>query len=480
MNSNGRSNLHKLPDETVRYSDDAIADEFSLRHYELLYCAELGWIKYNGQRWCRASDEVIKQFVRDTCRNMAHRALEDATLREEQRNRIAKAITSAGTIAAVERLARGDERHFCEVDIWDRSLYLLNTPGGTVDLKTGELRPHDPEDRIMQMTNATPRGECPNWIAFLNNITNGNEDLVAYLKRLAGYCLVGDPKEECLDFFYGGGGNGKGTFLEGLIHALGSYSATASMDTFTESLTSRHPTELAKLVGKRLVVAQEVDQGKRWNESLIKTLTGKDKISARFMRKDFFEFYPQFTLIIAGNHKPSFRAVDDAIRRRLHLVPFTVKIEAAQRDATLKEKWKEESDGILKWALDGCLEWQQVGLQPPEVITKATAEYLEEEDTFGIWLSECCIQGKDFQESASRLYRSYQCWKEQRGEGRRSMKSFSKILKERNFKQKRTSAGSVYLGLNLNFIEIMKLDSQNNDFHPKREIRVEHADNDAS
>jgi putative DNA primase/helicase len=188
---------------------------------------------------------------------------------------------------------------------------------------------------------------------------------------------------------------------------LGDYATSAPMSTFTASHTERHPTELAGLWGARMVTAVETQQGRKWDEPRIKALTGGDKISARFMRQDFFEFVPKFKLVIAGNHKPGLRSVDEAIRRRLHLIPFTVTIPDAERDQNLGEKLKAEWPGILAWAIEGCQLWQQRGLSPPEVVTAATGAYLDAEDAIACWLEEECILGPNRSESRKSLFASW-------------------------------------------------------------------------
>ena len=196
----------------------------------------------------------------------------------------------------------------------------------TVELRTGTVRPPRREDYCTKSGAVAPGGDCPMWLKFLAVVTDGNEKLQQYLQRVAGYCLTGSTREHAMFFLHGTGANGKGVFISTLTGIWGDYAAVAPMETFIESHSDRHPTELAKLRGARLVVAQETEQNRRWAESKIKSLTGGDKITARFMRQDFFEYTPQFKLMIAGNHKPSLRGVDEAIRRRIHLVPFAVTI----------------------------------------------------------------------------------------------------------------------------------------------------------
>src|SRR5262249_1446093 len=220
----------------------------------------------------------------------------------------------------------------------------LNTPSGIVDLRTGEIRKHARLAYMTKITGAAPDASCPTpyWRAFLNRVTGDKQELVEYLQRMAGYTLTGLTSEHALFFIYGLGANGKTTFLNAMIKAAGDYHMTAPIETFTASNHDRHPTELAALQGARIVTAVETEEGRRWAESGIKALTGGDRISARFMRQDFFEYTPQFKLIVAGNHKPGLRSVDEAIRRRFNLIPFTVTIPPEERDEALPEKLKAE------------------------------------------------------------------------------------------------------------------------------------------
>ena len=438
----------------TRYSDDALASLFSDSHKDdFLYVDQWGWLQWTDMRWQRVPDVVVMGFARQVCRNQSELCKEDAELSERARQGLARSIASAKVVAGVTGLARTDPRHYREPTQFDVNLWQFNTPGGTIDLKTGKLRPHRKDDLITKIANATPQGDCPRWLAFLNRVTDGNQDLQSYLQRLAGYALVGDPSEECVDFFHGYGGNGKGTFLKALQHIFGEYGTTAQTETFLEAKGERHPTDIAKLAGARLVVAQEIDEGQRWNESRLKTLTGRDVMTARFMRRDLFDFTPQFTLIISGNNKPSLKTVDEAWRRRLHLVPFLVNIPKDEQNPDLKDELLSESDGILAWAVEGCLEWQQKRLNPPEAVLAATAEYLADEDTFEIWLSECCIREHEgYEEPTAYLYASYRHWTELRGEGPLGTKKFSQRLKKSGFEDGRQTAGArlrIFEGLRL-------------------------------
>ena len=346
-------------------------------------------------------------------------------------------IASARTVAAVERLARYDRRHAATVEQWDVDPWLLNTPGGVVDLRTGKMRQHRPADHITKITSIAPGGECPKWLAFLQTITNKDEERQKFLQRVAGYNLTGSIREHALFFYYGTGGNGKGVFLNTLTGIMGDYAAVASMETFTSSGTDRHPTDLAMLRGARLVTAQETEEGRKWAESRIKAMTGGDPITARFMRQDFFTFQPSFKLNIAGNHKPGLRNVDEAIRRRFNLFPFDVKIPAAERNPELPEELKAEWPGILKWMIAGCLEWQSIGLAPPKAVTDATAEYFESEDAFGLWFKECCAESKNAVTASYILFKSWTTWADQAGEFVGSQKRFSQTLSSRGYEKTR-------------------------------------------
>ena len=234
--------------------------------------------------------------------------------------------------------------------------------------------------------------------------------------RVVGYCLTGVTSEHALFFLYGTGANGKSVFVSTIAAILGDYATTAAMDMFMATTGDRHPTDMAGLRGARMVSSIETEQGRRWAESKLKALTGGDRITARFMRQDFFEFTPQFKLLVAGNHKPAIRNVDEAMRRRLHLIPFTVTIPPARRDQRLQDKLLAERDGILAWAVQGCLEWQRVGLRPPAAVNAATAEYFEAEDALGRWLAEGCLRGANLTATSAALFAAWKSWAEANGE----------------------------------------------------------------
>jgi putative DNA primase/helicase len=425
------------------FTDEGLALRFSDKYGDSLrYVAGWGrWMRWTGSAW--KPDETLQVF--DLSRAICRRASSECN-----NAKIAAILASAKTVAAVERLAKSDRRHAATVDQWDRDPWLLNTPGGKVDLRTGKMRRHDPADHITKTTLVSPGGTCPLWHAFLATATGDDLDLQAYLQRSVGYSLTGSIREHALFFAYGTGANGKGVFLNTVTGILGDYAATAGIETFTASNSDRHPTDLAMLRGARLVTAQETEEGRRWAESRIKSMTGGDPITARFMRQDFFTYIPEFKLMIAGNHRPGLRGVDEAIRRRFHLVPFSVRIPPEERDLDLQEKLKAEWPGILTWAIHGCLEWQKVGLAPPAAVLAATAEYLDSEDAAANWLTECCIQHGTLHVSASDLFKSWREWAEAAGEFSGSQKGFSQKLVAKGFEAKRLAGGKAgFLGIGL-------------------------------
>ena len=421
-------------DESVWGTEDALALSFTRRyHPDWRYVAAWGkWMVWDGQRWRTEDTLAATDLIRHVCRQAAIKS---------SNPRVAAKLASSGTVSGVERLAKVDRRHAATTEEWDADPWLLNTPGGVVDLKSGRDRPHDRADRMTKITTATPRGECPIWIKFLDEVTGGDKALQDYLQRMAGYALTGSTREHALFFLYGTGANGKSVFLNTLASILGNYATNAPMDTFMETRSDRHPTDMAGLRGARLVSSIETEQGRRWAESKVKSLTGGDKISARFMRQDFFEFFPQFKLFVAGNHKPAIRNIDEAMKRRLHLIPFTVTIPPERRDKHLQQKLMAERDGILAWAVQGCLAWQRDGLNPPESVLSATDEYFEAEDAVGRWLEENCVLQANAKSLTAELFRDWKQWCDAAGEFIGTQRRFSDLLVTRGIEKWRNGTG---------------------------------------
>jgi len=427
----------------VRFTEDALAATFASRYAETWrYVAGWGqWLTWSGKLWRR--EETLQAFdlARMICRETAARA---------GSARLKAKLSSAATVSAVERLARSDRRHATTTEPWDRDPWLLNTPGGVVDLRTGTSMPHNPELFMTRIAGASVADACPVWLGFLETVTGGDAELQSYLQRMAGYCLTGVTTEHALFFLYGTGANGKSVFANTLTAILGDYATVAPMDMFMATLGDRHPTDMAGLRGARIVTSIETEQGSRWAESKLKALTGGDKITARFMRQDFFEFIPQFKLLIVGNHKPSIRNVDEAMKRRLHMVPFTVTIPPARRDRHLADRLLAERDGILAWAIEGCIEWQRTGLRPPPAVMAATEDYFEAEDAIGRWIDERCSLGSHLSASTAAMFADWKAWADANGEFAGSVKRFSEALIVRGFERHNTRSAKGFRGIAIN------------------------------
>jgi putative DNA primase/helicase len=417
-------------------TEDALALRFSERHaHDLRYVALKGqWFMWDGVCWCAEHTLRAYDLVRDSCRSDA---------KEFSIGKPRRSIYAARTIAAVERMAKADRRQAALIDQFDADDWAM-TATATFDLRTGMGHSPDPADYITKKTAcgvAPPGTAHPMWSAFLERIAPDPE-LRAFLQRYSGYCLTGVTTEHKFVFAYGTGANGKSTFINTTAGILNDYATVADVGTFIASRTERHPTDVAKLHGFRLVVAQETQQGREWDETKIKSMTGGDKMTARFMRCDFFEFVPKFKLWIVGNHKPRLDNIDEAMRRRLLLVPFLVQIPPEERDPDLPAKLKAEWPAILRWMIDGCREWQQIGLAPPKSVTEATEAYFEDQDAIKEWLEDCTEDGGPFAFTpVNTLFASWKRWCDERNLTPGSGRTLSDALVERGFVRKRVHGG---------------------------------------
>lgn len=426
----------------VPYSDDALALRFTARHdQELLYVPGLGtWLRWDGCRWAPDDVKAVHDLVRTICREAAH---------AETGHRSAK-LASFATLSAVERMAQSDPRHARRPEDFDADPWVINTPGGVVDLRTGIIRPHEPGDLHTKATAVAPDGDCPRWLRFLDEITQGDQALIDYLQRFFGYTLTGVTKEHVFIFLKGPGGNGKSVLMGTVAAALGGYATTAMSDVITVGRNDQHPTHIASLRGARMVLVSETEEGRPWNDARLKTLVAGDKTSARVMRGDPFEFQPVGKWWIAGNHSPVLRNPDPAMRRRLHLVPLT--FVPVKPDPDLAEALKAELPGILAWAIQGCLDWHREGLQPPPVVAEASTDYFADQDSIAAWFAERCERVPYSNTKASDLFNDWKRWTAARGDDAGNQKRFSEAL-HRFAEKKRTAAGMVFLGLRLRPVE---------------------------
>jgi putative DNA primase/helicase len=428
--------------EAPQFSEEAIALELASRHRDgLRFVAKWNqWFVWSGTCWREDEKREVFSVARGLCRETAV-----SINKSSERKRIA----SAKTRAAVVSLASEDPRLAATVDQWDTDPWLLNTPAGVVDLRTGKLREHRVDDYLTKQSAVAPGGACPKWLAFMAEVTAEDKELQAYLQRIGGYCLTGTTHEHQLFFLYGTGNNGKSVFVKTLAGILGDYHRATSIETFTVSQAERHPTEIAGLRGARLVTSTETEEGRRWAEARIKELTGGDKITARFMRQDFFDFYPQFKLLFSGNHMPRLRAVNKAITRRFNRIPFAVTVAAERVNVHLADELRDEWPGILAWLVEGCLAWQRGGLKPPNAVAVATEHYFESQDVLGDWLDDCCDVGGGHWANTRDLFDSWKQWAIDRNEFVGQDKLLAQRLEDRGFRRYRFNDQRGFIGLRL-------------------------------
>lgn len=334
---------------------------------------------------------------------------------------------------------------------WDQDGYLMGTPDGTLDLRTGLLRAADAADGITKLAALAPRRMAtPLWDAFLGQTFKGDEELIAFNQRWFGYCLTGDIREHALWFGSGSGGNGKGVMLNTIHWLMGDYAAVAPMDMFTAKMHDGHSTDLAGLRGARMVTASETEEGRAWAESRIKQMTGGDPITARFLFKNFFTYQPQYKLALIGNHNPRLKNIDDAMRRRFNLVPFLNKVEKAAQDQRLQEKLQGEGAGIMQWLVDGCLAWQRGGLAAPAAVRTATEKYFTDQDLIGQWLAEYYVDDRGGLTANADLFKSWMLYAQAAGVEPGTQRQLTEALERRGYELTRTNAlGRCMRGLRL-------------------------------
>ncbi len=418
----------------------------------VLWCqAQRIFYLWDGKRW--RADDVLDVQVK--AKETITRLMRDAVGIKDHKKQ-------AAYLQFAMRLQRRDQMDAmldlakpylpARVSDFDRDPMLFNCANGTLDLHTGALREHRREDMMTKASPATydPAATCPLFDKFLDRIMAGDQDRIRYLQKVLGYALTGDVREDIFVVFHGQGNNGKNTLVNTARDIMGNYARIAAPKLFIYTKYENHPAEVADLLGARLVIVGETDQGQRLNAARIKAHTGKDRIKARNFYQDFFEFDPTHKIIWMTNHRPVIRDTTFAMWRRVRLVPFTVEIPERERDRTLGNKLKAEASGIFRWLVEGCLLWQQEGLESPEAVKTATKDYQAESDPIGRFLTERCALSPHASVKRVDLYAAFVRWSEQEGDKYPvRTREFAVRLREQGFDDRKSHGERTWKGVGL-------------------------------
>lgn len=411
------------------------------------------WLYWDGNRWAYDHEERILLLASTIPQKVREMAIK---IKDEQKQKsitkFANETENLQKLKAMVNSARFQREVLIDIEQLDKDPYLFNVKNGTINLRTGQLQPHNKEDLISKQSfvKYDPTANCNNWLQFINKCMGGNQELIDYLQRVVGYIMTGDTSEQKFFFLHGAGRNGKSTFVEILNAIMDEYATTTPMNTFIKQQNEGINNDIAGLKGSRLVTAQETEKGKQLSETKLKMLTGGDTIKARFLHKEYFEYTPNFKILISGNHKPKVKETTTAIWDRMRLIPFTVKIEDNERDPYLKEKLLLESSGILNWMIEGCRKWISGKLSCPSIVIQSTNEYRTEMDVVQRFLEECFIFNKLAKVSFKTIYDVYSYWSEVNGDSEMSRKSLGSNLKERGYTPRSINGQRYYEGIQLN------------------------------
>jgi putative DNA primase/helicase len=423
----------------VKLTHDAQAKAFvDMQDGNLHYVAENDlWIIHNGYYWEPIPELSIIEGVRLLNRGTA-------LMLNSRSAKLQKILSSRSFAVQTAKFAQGDERCLLPMSELDADPWLLGTPGGIIDLRTGRhiavgLKPYVTMVTACEPADVANEDTCPLFLEFMDEFAcdfdqTPDAKLKRFLQQWSGYDLTGDMREQCFLFFYGAGDNGKTVFLQLMRYLLGTYATTAAIELFVTTGIGKHLTGFAALHRKRFVLTNETQKGHTLRMDVIKNITGQDTITANFMRQDTFEFQPVCKLNMFGNHKPNLPNVGKAEKKRLRMVPCHLRLAPHEIDRDLLDKLKEEGPGILRWMIDGCLDWQANGLVEPECVKEHTSNYFYNQDQFGRWVEACCYQDVNAKSSTEALWKSWQVWSKEHGVEVGTETAFSESLGEAGFR----------------------------------------------
>lgn len=406
------------------------------------YCDALGgWFIWDETRWLKDDTFQILRLAKNTTKQMQEMA---AVSNDKALYKHSVKSESESKLRAMINLVRSEGGIAVLSDQFDCDIFLLNCRNGTLDLRTGELRSHNRDDHITRRVELDyrPEAECREWLKFMDSIFLYDQEIIGFMQKAVGYALSGSMQEQCIFILYGVGMNGKSTFLKHVYRILGDYAMNTPASTLMEKYGDSIPNDVARLKGTRLVTAYESGKNKALAESQIKQLTGDDPISARFLHREYFDFFATFKIFLATNHKPNISGTDRGIWRRIMTIPFDKVITSNERDPLLDEKLSKEYEGILAWAVKGFQKWQKEGLAQPEKVSEATNEYRQESDVIGNFIEEKCVVAPDCKVSASAILKAAQEWAKDGGLRYVKRNEFIDYMKKRGFTKDRLSGSA--------------------------------------
>ena len=437
-----RRNMREQRHHYMR-TDLGNAERFVDAHRDsVLWCpARKSFLCWDGKRYAWDERGEVVKLAHAVARGIFHEAA-DAEGEEEQKAITKWALASQNESRINAMLSQARPYLAVGMEELDRDPWLVNCQNGTLDLRTGKLKAHDPADRITKIVpvDYDPGAPCPRFKQFLKEALV-DETVIKFVKRYSGYTLTGITRERLLAILHGFGKNGKTTLVELLHEVLGDYARNTDVETLLIKKYQGVGNDVAALKGARFVSAAEVEKGRRLAESKVKQLTGRDTVTARFLFGENFDFKPEFKLWLSTNNKPVIQGTDDAIWDRIRLIPLTQRFDGSKADPKLPDKLRNELAGVFSWMVEGCLEWQEHGLEEPKTVTDATNQYREEMDTLASFLDEVCVVGAHYRVLAERLYQRYAMWCDNSGERKDPKKAFVARLEERGFERRRETAG---------------------------------------